>query len=56
MSVKMSLKKKLGIGTKDTIALGLIAYGVTYIQGGDYITGGAFVAIGWILLVAQQFV
>lgn len=56
MSKKISLKRALGIGTKDTIAIGLITYGVTYISGGDYIVGGAFVAVGWVLLVAQEFI
>jgi hypothetical protein len=54
--VKLSKKKAAGIGAKDTFAIALITTGVSFINQGDYLTGGAFVVGGWILLVVDKFI
>jgi len=49
------LSKSLGIGVKETIAIILISQGMNIINNGDYISGGALVAVGWILLVIDRY-
>lgn len=48
---KISIKRAVGEGTKDTLAVALITTGVSLINSGDYFAGGGLVFIGWILLV-----
>ncbi|MEM1551556.1 MAG: hypothetical protein QXH03_02665 [Candidatus Bathyarchaeia archaeon] len=56
MAKKVSYSKAFATGTKDTIAMSLIALGVKLIGEGDYVVGGFLVFIGWILLIAQKAV
>ena len=56
MPRKFKALRAIGEGAKDTVAVALITLGIQQIQGGDYIAGGALVAIGWILLVIDRYV
>lgn len=47
--------KAAGEGVKQTVAIALITLGVQLINSGDYISGGALVVVGWILLVINQY-
>jgi len=52
---KFKALRALGEGAKETIAMALISLGVSMIQQGDVISGGALVAVGWILLVVNRY-
>ena len=54
MAKKVSFGKAAGLGAKDTLAMGLITMGVAELNKGDYLVGGAFVTIGWVLLVVDH--
>ena len=53
---KVKLGVSLAIAGKDTVAAALIALGMDFINKGDYITGGALITAGWILLLIQQII
>ena len=53
---EVKLATKMAIAGKDTVAIALISLGMKFISEGDYITGGALVTIGWILLVIQGII
>jgi len=50
------LGRAAGEGAKEVIAISLISLGMQQIQAGDYIGGGALVAIGWVLLVIDRYI
>ena len=56
MPRKFKALRAIGEGAKDTVAVALITLGIQQIQGGDYIAGGALVAVGWILLVVDRYI
>lgn len=46
----------LGESVKYTLAISLISYGISLINQGDILIGGALVAAGWLLIVINQYV
>jgi len=53
--MKFRIAKAIGAGSKETVAIALITLGVQMINSGDYVSGGALVAIGWVLLVVDRY-
>ena len=51
-----SLKRAAGEGAKEALAISLITLGVQQIEAGDYVVGGALVAIGWALIVVDRYI
>lgn len=56
MAKERSTAAKFGIAGKDVVAFMLIATGTDIAKGGDYLMGGALIAVGGVLLLIQQFV
>lgn len=53
--MKLKFLKAFGEGTKEAVAIALITLGVQMINSGDYISGGALVTGGWILLIIDRY-
>lgn len=56
MAKKVSFGKAAKFGAKDTLATALIAFGAKFLSEGNYLVGGGFVAVGWVLLVVDYLV
>jgi hypothetical protein len=52
----ISLRKKLGIAGKDTVAAALIAKGITMLDGPQKYLGAVLIVLGAALYLVQQFI
>jgi hypothetical protein len=56
MPEKVGLTRRFGIAGKDTVAAALVAYGINHLEGPNWYVGAACLALGFGLLLIQQFI